>query len=124
MIKETITYTDYEGQERTDDFWFHLNKPEIYALFLSKNCDLESYMRRIIAKNEGSTILEFFEKVISTAFGEKSIDGKSFVKTEEATRLFMQSAAYDELFTKLVTDADAASKFMNGVISTDYKNKK
>lgn len=122
MIKETIVCTDYNGKERTEEAWFHLNKPECYKILLSEDVDLEGYMRRIIAQGKGSLILEFFEKVIRMAYGEKTLDGRGFQKTEEATTAFMQSAAYDKLFEKLVTDADAAAKFMNGVLNVDFKS--
>lgn len=122
MIKETIICTDYHGNERTEEAWFHLNKPECYKILLSKDTDLEAYMRRIITQGKGSLIMEFFEKVIAMAYGEKTIDGRGFQKSEEATTAFMQSAAYDALFEKLVTDANAAAKFMNGVLNTDFKS--
>lgn len=120
MIKKTIEYTDYNGNKKTEEAWFHLNRPECYKIMLSEDCDLEAYMRRIIKEGKGSVIMEFFEKVIAMAYGEKTIDGRGFQKSPQVATAFLQSGAYDALFTELVTNADAAAQFMNGVLDTNF----
>jgi hypothetical protein len=119
MLKETIKYTDYEGNEREEDFYFNLNKAELMEMQLSTEGGLEKRIQKIISSQNGKEIIELFKAIILKAYGEKSDDGKRFIKNQEIRDSFEQSEAYSELFMKLATDADAATKFINGVIPKD-----
>lgn len=119
MLKETIKYTDYEGNEREEDFYFNLNKAELMEMQLSTEGGLEKRIQKIISLQNGKEIIELFKAIILKAYGEKSDDGKRFIKNQEIRDSFEQSEAYSELFMKLATDADAATKFINGVIPKD-----
>ena len=119
MRKETITYTDYEGVERTEDFYFNLNKAEVMEMQLTTDGTLTKLIEKIIAEKNVPKIVEIFKQLILKSYGEKSLDGKRFVKSEELTREFTQTEAYSELFMKLSTDADAAANFINGIVPRD-----
>ena len=119
MLKETIKYTDYEGNEREEDFYFNLNKAELMEMQLSTEGGLDKRIQKIISSQNGKEIIELFKAIILKAYGEKSDDGKRFIKNQEIRDSFEQSEAYSELFMKLATDADAATKFINGVIPKD-----
>ena len=106
MTKETITYTDLNGIQRTEDFYFDLSKPEIVKMQASAKGGYDVQLKS----------MEFFENFIKTAYGEKSDDGRRFMKSEEISRGFMETPAYEVLFEKLVTDAGAASEFVNRVM--------
>lgn len=122
MRKETITYTDYEGVERTEDFYFNLNKAEVMEMQLTTDGTLTKLIEKIIAEKNVPKIVEIFKQLILKSYGEKSLDGKRFVKSEELTREFTQTEAYSELFIKLSTDADAAAEFINGIVPRDLMN--
>lgn len=121
MTKETITYTDLNGVERTEDFYFDLSKPEIVKMQTSAKGGYDVQLRSIAASPNGALIMDFFENFIKTAYGEKSDDGRRFVKSEEISKAFMETPAYEILFEKLVTDANAASEFVNRVMRVDNK---
>ncbi len=116
MLKKTITYTDLNGVERTEDFYFNLTKPEIVRMQSSVKGGLDVRLKGIANELNGAAILEFFEELISKSYGEKSADGRRFEKSEEISLAFMQTPAYEVLFEELVTDDNAAAAFVNGVM--------
>ena len=122
MRKETIKYTDYEGVEREEDFYFNLNKAEVMEMQLSTDGTLTKLIEKIIAEKNVPKIVEIFKELILKSYGEKSLDGKRFIKSKELTDEFTQTEAYSELFIKLSTDADAATEFINGIIPRDLLN--
>lgn len=119
MIKETITYTDFNGVERTETFLFNMSKPEIVKMQESEKGGYDVQLQSLAAGANGALIMEFFENFIKNAYGEKSDDGRRFMKSEEISRAFMETPAYEVLFEKLVTDADAAGTFVNKVMNAD-----
>ena len=105
MLKKTITYTDYDGNTRTEDFYFNLNKAEIAEMELSTNGGMEKMLTQIVNSQDGKRIMEVFKGIILKAYGVKTADGKRFEKSEEISKAFEQTEAYSELFMELVTDA-------------------
>lgn len=121
MIKKTITYTDYNGTERTEDYYFHLTEAEIMEMSLGVDGGLEQMIRRIIAAQDVPQLVATFKDILLRSYGEKSPDGKRFIKTPEVREAFTQTEAYSKLFMELATDAEAATTFMNGVIPADLR---
>lgn len=116
MLKETITYNDYNGSERTEDFYFNLTEAESMEMEMSTTGGLSEMIRRIVAAQDMPAIIKIFKELILKAYGEKSPDGKRFVKSPEISKAFSETEAYSKLFMKLATDADAAAKFVNGIV--------
>lgn len=116
MIKKTITYTDYDGNERTEDKYFNLSKPELIEMQASEVGGLEKKIEKISQEQDIKKIIELMKEIIQKSYGVKSDDGKRFIKNQELLDEFMQSEAYSELFMELATDADAASEFINGIL--------
>lgn len=119
MIKETITYTDYNGVERKEDFYFNLTKAEIMEMEMSTQGGLAEMIQRIVAAQDQPAIIKIFKELIIKAYGVKSPDGKRFIKNEDVVNDFVQTEAFSQMFMKLATDADAAAKFVNGVVPAD-----
>ena len=122
MLKKTITYTDYNGITRTEDFYFNLTKAEIMEMQLSTNGGLDVMIKKIIDSQDAPSIIKIFKELILKAYGEKSDDGKRFVKSKEISEGFAQTGAYSQLFMELATDTDAASKFVNGIVPAADNN--
>lgn len=116
MLKKTITYTDCNGNERTEDFYFNLTKAEVLKMEMGVSGGMAEKIKKIIAAQDQPTIIRVFEDIILMAYGEKSDDGKHFIKSKELSTAFMQTEAYSNLFMELATDADAAAKFINGIL--------
>lgn len=116
MLKKTITYTDYNGSERTEDFYFNLSKAEIMEMEMSTSGGLAEMITKIVAAQDAPAIIKIFKELVLKAYGEKSPDGKRFVKSEEIATAFSQTEAYSQLFMELATDADAAAAFVNGIV--------
>lgn len=121
MIKKTITYTDYNGVERTEDFYFNLSRSEILEMEMGTAGGFVEMLNRIIAAKDSIAIINTFKDIIKKSYGEKSEDGKRFVKSEEISTAFTQTEAYDKLYMELVLDADAAAAFVNGILPADIQ---
>lgn len=119
MLKKTITYTDYNGNERKEDFYFNLNKAEIMRMEMSTRGGLAERINRIVAAQDTPAIIEIFEDLIQKSYGVKDADGRGFVKKKEDLEAFMATEAYSELFMELATNADAAAEFVNGIVPGD-----
>lgn len=119
MLKKTIKYTDYNGVERTEDFWFNLSKAEIMEMELSTTGGLAELIQKIVKEQDAPAIIKIFKDLVLKSYGEKSPDGKRFIKSEEISLAFSQTEAYSNLFMELATDADEAAKFVNGIIPAD-----
>ena len=119
MLKKTITYTDYNGVERTEDFHFNLSKAEIMEMEMSTSGGLTELINRVVETQDAPTIIKIFKDLILKAYGQKSLDGKRFIKSKELSEEFSQTEAYSILFMELATNADAAAAFVNGIIPAD-----
>lgn len=119
MLKKTITYTDYNDNTRTEDFYFNLTKAEIMEMEMSTTGGLAEMIQRIVAAQEAPAIIKIFKDLILKAYGVKSPDGKRFIKNQEKIDEFAQSEAYSILFMELATNADAAAAFVNGIMPKD-----
>jgi hypothetical protein len=119
MIKWPITYTDFEGNEETEEFRFHLSKSELLEMNLSQSGGMDKMLQRIINTKDTQKIVEVFKDIILRSYGELSDDGRRFVKVKDGHRLaddFAQTPAYDELFMELASDEKKAADFINGII--------
>ena len=119
MLKKTITYTDYNNKERTEDFYFNLTKAEIMEMEMSTTGGMAEMITKVVNAQDAPSIIKIFKDLILKAYGEKSPDGKRFNKSEELSTAFSQTEAYSILFMELATNADAAAKFINGIIPAD-----
>ena len=115
MLKKTITYTDYNGAERTEDFYFNLTKAEVVEMQYSIGGGLKERLESIVKTQDQPAIISEFKKLILMAYGEKSADGKQFMKSAEISKKFECTEAYSVLFMELATDADKAAEFVNGI---------
>lgn len=116
MIKKTITYNDLNGVSRTEDFYFDMSKPEIVKMQASAKGGYDVQLKSVAANLNGALIMEFFENFIAKSYGEKSEDGRRFHKSEEISKSFMETPAYEVLFEELVTNDVAAAEFVNSVM--------
>jgi hypothetical protein len=121
MLKKTIKYVDYDGIERTETFHFNLSKAEIAEMQLAIDGGLTSHIEKIIETQDVKELIKLFKELILKAYGEKSPDGKRFVKSLELSTSFSQTEAYSELFMELAQNADAAAAFVNGIIPAEAK---
>lgn len=116
MLKKTVTYVDYNGVERTEDFYFNLSKAEVAELELSVNGGFSKMLEDVVSANDSAKIVELFKKMVLMSYGEKSADGKRFVKSKELAEAFSQTEAYSEIFMELALDDKAAAAFVNGIM--------
>lgn len=125
MLKKTITYEDYNGNKRTEDFYFNLTKAELMEMEMSTTGGLAEMIQNIVAAQDAPAIIKIFKDLVLKAYGEKSPDGKQMVKVNEhgipLSVAFSQTEAYSNLFMELATDADAAADFINGIVPKDAR---
>lgn len=116
MLKKTITYKDFNGRERTEDFYFNLNKSEVLEMEMSADGGLIEKIQRVVAAQDGNEIMKIFKEFLSNSYGIKVEDGKRFSKSDEIWRSFYESPAYDVLFWEMVTHPEVMAAFIEAVI--------
>ena len=116
MLKKTVTYVDYNGVERTEDFYFNLSKAEVTEMELSVRGGLSAMLEELVKSGDNARIVEIFKDLVLRSYGEKSADGKRFVKSKELSEAFSQTEAYSEIFMELALDEKAAAAFINGIL--------
>lgn len=127
MLKKTITFHDLDGNEITQDFWFHLSKAELLEMEISTTGGLKTAMEELMRKRDGESIIKTYKHLILSSYGERSLDGLKFMKEDKdghkLYKDFEQTEAYSELFSSLVTDDKAAAEFFNGVLPKELSDK-
>jgi hypothetical protein len=119
MLKKTIKYTDFNGVERNEDFYFNLTEAELAEMNLMTKCGLKGYLEAIINTQDTPAIAELFKTIINKAYGVKSADGRKFMKSPEILEDFIYTQAYSNLYMSLIADANSAAEFINGIIPED-----
>ena len=116
MIKKTIKYEDYNGNEREEEFYFNLSNAELTKMELGVEGGLSERLKKVLATKDTPQILKVFEEIINKAYGVKSDDGKRFIKSKELLEEFTQTEAYSQLFVELATNENAAQEFILGIL--------
>lgn len=116
MVKRRISYTDYDGTERTEDFYFNITEAEMYQLEASEEGGLSTKLQKLIDSPNGKEIMQYVNEIIMTAYGEKSADGRRFIKSPELSKAFSETPAYNQIFLELVLDAKKAADFVTAVL--------
>lgn len=115
MYKRTFKYTDYDGNPREEDVYFNLNESEIIEMSFSVEGGLDQMIKRIVAAQDSKKIISIFKEILLKSYGEKSLDGKRFIKSPELSAAFSQTEMYNQLFMELSLDADKAAEFINAI---------
>ena len=118
MLKKHIEYTDFNGVVRKEDHYFNLSKSELMKMEMGTTGGWSDWVKQIVNAQDVPTLMKVFEEVLFKAYGRKTADGRGF---EALSREFSQTGAYEALFMELLTDADAAQKFINGIIPEDMR---
>lgn len=118
MLVKKIEYTDYNGTERKEDFYFNLTEAELIEMEYTTEGGLSVMIDKLISAIDLPEIIKIFKELILKAYGVKSPDGKRFIKSEELSTEFSQTGAYAKLFMELATNAESAADFINGVLPT------
>ena len=121
MYKMTETFEDYEGASRTEDFYFHLTKAEIMEMDFLEDGGLQKTIEKIVATQDRKALIEIFKKLVIGSYGEKSADGRRFMKNDDIRKNFTETEAYSQIFMKLATDDKEATAFINGILPKDLQ---
>ena len=116
MLKKTVKYVDYNGVERVEDFYFNLTKAEIAEMEMSVEGGFSKMLEELIRSKDNVRIIQLFKEMVLKAYGEKSLDGRRFMKNKEITEAFAQTEAYSEIFMELALNEEAAAAFVNGIM--------
>jgi hypothetical protein len=123
MLKKTMTYTDDNGETRKEDFYFNMTRAEVTEMELSIEGGLSDMIKRVTEAKDVPTIMKIFKDLVLRAYGQKSPDGKRFIKSKELSEEFAQTEAYSDLFMELATDSTAAAAFVNGIMPQNIEAK-
>lgn len=123
MVKKTITYNDFNKNQRTEDFYFNLSKAELMELEVSVEGGWLASMERIVSAQNTPAIMREFKTLILSSYGEKSADGKRFIKSPELSKAFAETGAYSDMFVELFQHPDLAAKFFTGILPAEFQEK-
>ena len=123
MVVKKIKYTDFNGVEREEEFMFNLTEAEITEMELMTDGGLSDSIKKIISAQNTPEIIKTFKMLLLKSYGEKSADGRRFIKSEELTEAFTQTNAYSQFFMELATDDKAAIAFINGIIPDSMRER-
>ena len=123
MVVKKIKYTDFNGAEREEEFMFNLTEAEITEMELTTEGGLSDSIKKIISAQDTPEIIKTFKMLLLKSYGEKSADGRRFIKSEELTEAFTQTNAYSQFFMELATDDKAAIAFINGIIPDSMRER-
>ena len=121
MLRKEVKYKDFDGNDRKDVLWFHLNEVEITEMDLETSGGLVKYMESIIDTNDVNQLIAIFKDLLIRSYGERSMDGKHFYKDDNIRNEFVSSAAYPVLYMEMVSDADKAVEFINGIVPSNIR---
>ena len=116
MLKKTIAYKDYDNNERVEDFYFNLSKAEILEMEYGTTGGMTKIIEQMVATQDTARIMKMFKEIIMRSYGEKSLDGKRFIKSPELAEAFIQTEAYSNLFMELIQDPEKFAQFIKAVI--------
>ena len=123
MVVKKIKYTDFNGVEREEEFMFNLTEAEITEMELTTDGGLSDSIKKIISAQDTPQIIETFKMLLLKSYGEKSADGRRFIKSDELSKEFTQTNAYSQLFMELAYDDNAAIAFINGIIPESMRER-
>jgi hypothetical protein len=123
MIKKTVTYTDYNGIERTESFYFHFTQAELVDMEMSTEGGFAERIQRIIDAKDQTSLLKVIKQFVLDAYGVKSDDGRRFIKKPEVKEAFVECPAYSEIYMEFLSDDKFAAEFVNGVVPSDMKDR-
>lgn len=115
MLTKTIKYVDYDGNEREEVHYFNLNRAEVIEMEMSENGGLSKILNKIVAEQDNKKLMEYFKSIILKSYGEKTADGRRFIKSKELSEEFTQTEAYTELFMELM-DSEKMAEFINAIV--------
>ncbi len=115
MIKKTIKYTDFNGKENEETLYFNLSQTELTKMELGTQGGMSNYIKEAVESGDNGKILELFTKMLLESYGQKSEDGKRFVKSPKMKEEFAQSAAFDALFMEFIQHPETAEAFAKGI---------
>lgn len=121
MLKREITYENYDGVEVKETFYFNLTRSEIIMMGMEEEGDIAERLQAIIDKKEGKQIVKTFHDLVLRSYGEKSPDGRRFVKSPELSKAFSETPAFDAIFEELLMNPDKALDFVNALIPKEYR---
>lgn len=119
MIKKTISYTDYFGKNRKEDFYFNLNKTELLEMEAEMPGGYAKVLGDIVHSEDNFKIVKILKLIVKKSYGEKSEDGRRFIKSQELSEAFLQTEAYNVMMMEFLQDAEAFSEFCNGLMPKD-----
>lgn len=123
MFKDKVTYTDYNGVEREEEFFFNLNEAELFEMQNSVRGGLTEKVKKIMETKNTPEIIKLFKEIMQMSYGVKSDDGRRFIKNKEVLDEFTQTEAYSKIYMKLATDSDYAAKFINEIIPKEISDR-
>lgn len=120
MFTKILTYEDYDGKMRTEEFQFHLNRTELTDWLMVENgVTLDKVLETMVKKNDVKAMIDETKELMMRSYGRKSQDGRRFEKTDEILKDFMETEAFSIIHLELASDAEKLAEFISKVLPSD-----
>lgn len=106
MIKQHVSYEDYDGNKVEKDLWFHLNKSDLAKMSLGFDNGLIDGLTELQQKGDKKAVAEFIDNLLVNAYGVRKPGSDVFLKTPEIKEDFQYSLAHDEILMMLLGGED------------------
>lgn len=124
MFSITKKYVDYNGVEKTETFWFNLNRVELAKLALGPKGGLDGLIEEITRTSDVGRVLDLIQEILLMSYGRKTPEGR-FAKTDENghsyAREFEQTVAFETIYMELFENVDSLIAFIKGVVPAQLK---
>lgn len=121
MLKHEITYEDFNDEKVTETLYFNISKTELMELEVEHPEGMHDWLQRMVKIEDKKKLFAEFKRIILLSYGEKSPDGKRFIKSDEIRNDFEHSAAFEALFVSLIESEDTVAKFITNVLPKDLQ---
>ena len=115
MLKHQVSYKDFDNKSVKETLWFNLTTRDSAKLTI-KYGDLTAYVKKIEKEKDAAAMMVLIEDLVLTAYGERSEDGRHFLRNDEIRERFSYSLAFEALLDDLYSDEKKMSKFFDSLL--------
>lgn len=129
MLKQTITYEDFDENQVTEDLYFNIsrivvveNAEELTRRWKEIEAMLKGDEKRELNTHEVMMLIGIVKYMMELSYGVKSDDGRVFDQSPELWNRFTHMAAFDAFLFGLFEDTNKATSFIAGIFPKSLRD--
>jgi hypothetical protein len=121
VIKKEITFTNIDGEEVTEEWWFGLEPSDVVDMEIAHLPNPAQYLMQIMEDHDSRALLELWRELMWRSAGKRI--GKLFVKDEATLREFKYGGAYNAIFSEVCSSDDIGAAFFTSILPENIQQK-